>query len=404
MPKLICANNHSIECGQEYRVFNYGFYQKTKKQIKIGYLYPRGSKELMKSVVFAIYYFATEGKFLGEKDPYIISGLLDIQTAPMIQEEYDLGSRLDYKRAANTLAKIEDMDMVISIVPDGMDDDSPYNPFKTTWAKANIPSQMISMSTAKLFAKGKAGGNTSKYYLHNIVLGILGKTGGIPWIVNDMPGNVDLFIGLDVATIEAGIHYPACSVVFDKYGRLLGFYKPKSPQSGEKIGTQILEDIYTEVLLAYEEKYGEKPKNIVIHRDGFSNEDDEWYQNFFAAEGIEYSIVEIRKNINTKLIYSEDGNIMNPPIGYCLRNEKKAYLVTTDMKNRKGSPNPLLVEKKCGNAKMTDLLQQVLYLTQLQVGSIQKMRLPITTGYADKICKNREFVPEGKVDDKLFFL
>ena len=28
----------------------------------------------------------------------------------------------------------------------------------------------------------------------------------------------------------------------------------------------------------------------------------------------------------------------------------------------------------------------------------------ITTGYADKICKNREFVPEGKMDDRLFFL
>ena len=79
----------------------------------------------------------------------------------------------------------------------------------------------------------------SKYYLHNIVLGILGKTGGIPWIVKDMPGNVDCFVGLDVATVAKGIHYPACSVVFDKYGRLLGFYKPTTPQQGEKITTKI---------------------------------------------------------------------------------------------------------------------------------------------------------------------
>lgn len=56
------------------------------------------------------------------------------------------------------------------------------------------------------------------------------------------------------------------------------------------------------LLLAYEEKYGEKPRNIVIHRDG-----------------------------------------------------------------------------------------------QLYVGSTQKMRLPITAGYADKICKNLGYVPEGKV-------
>lgn len=31
------------------------------------------------------------------------------------------------------------------------------------------------------------------------------------------------------------------------------------------------------------------------------------------------------------------------------------------------------------------------------------MRLPVTTGYADKICKNRDFVPDGKMDDRLFF-
>lgn len=43
--------------------------------------------------------------------------------------------------------------------------------------------------------------NKSKYYLHNIILGILGKTGGIPWIVKDMPGNVDCFVGLDIATV-----------------------------------------------------------------------------------------------------------------------------------------------------------------------------------------------------------
>ena len=86
------------------------------------------------------------------------------------------------------------MNIVIGLVPDGMDDDGPYNPFKTIWAEANIPSQMISMKTANLFAKGKAAGNTSKYYLHNIVLGILGKTGGIPWIVKDMPGNAEMYL------------------------------------------------------------------------------------------------------------------------------------------------------------------------------------------------------------------
>lgn len=403
-PDFVCGKNRTIKCGEEYKVFNYGFYKKPEKEIKIGYIFPEGTYDLMKSVVNAIYSFAVKGEFHNEKNPYVLEGLLDIQGSPMIQEEYKLGDITDYKRAARLLQKIEGMNIVIGLVPDGMDDDGPYNPFKTIWAEANIPSQMISMKTANLFAKGKAAGNTSKYYLHNIVLGILGKTGGIPWIVKDMPGNVECFVGLDVATVEKGIHYPACSVVFDKSGCLLGYYKPKAAQRGEKIATRILQDIFDQVILSYENRFGRMPKNVMIHRDGFSNENDEWYKNYFGSKEIEYSIVEVRKNVSSKLILMEDGRIENPTMGYCVYNNSKGYLVTTNIKNKKGSPNPLLIEKKCGNVSMAHILKQILYLSQLHVGSTQKLRLPITTGYADKICKNKDYIPDGKMDDRLFFL
>ena len=403
-PKLICGKNRVLDVGNEFQVFNYGFYRKPEKEIKIGYIYPKDEEQLMAAVVNEIYSFAKLGIYQGEKDKYIMSRLIDIKKEAMIKEEYELGNITDYKRAANKLQKIEDIDIVIALVPDGIDEDGPYNPFKTIWAKANIPSQMISMKTAKLFARGKVEGNKSKYYLQNIVLGILGKTGGIPWIVKDMPGNVDCFVGLDVATVAKGIHYPACSVVFDKYGRLLGFYKPTTPQQGEKITTRILQDIFDQVILSYEDRFGESPKNVVIHRDGFSNENDEWYKNYFGDKGIEYSIIEVRKKVSSRLLLMQDGNIENPTMGYCVYNGSKGYLVTTDMKNKKGSPNPILVEKKCGNTSMADILTQILYLSQLHVGSTHKMRLPITTGYADKICKNRDYLPEGKMDDRLFFL
>lgn len=220
-PALTCGQGKRLRCGEEFKVFNYGFYQKPDEKIKIGYIYPKNTVDLMKAVVNGICEFAAYGKYQGEKDAYIIPGLLDIQMKPMIKEEYELGDITDYKRAAQRLRKVEGIDIVIGIVPDGMDEDGPYNPFKTIWAEANIPSQMISMKTAQLFYRGKKEGNKSKYYLHNIVLGIFGKTGGIPWVIKEMPGNVDCFVGLDVATLEKGIHYPACSVVFDKSGMII---------------------------------------------------------------------------------------------------------------------------------------------------------------------------------------
>lgn len=404
LPDLLCENQKVIKAGKDMSVFRYGFYKKPEKAIKIGYIYPEGKYEYVKAVANAIYLFAQKGIFQGEKDRYTKEKLLDIQVGAMIKEEYRLGDMTDYKRAAMKLKKIEGIDMVIAVVPDGKDSDNPYNPFKKVWAEANIPSQMIRMRTAELFFRGKAAGNATKFYLHNIVLGILGKTGGIPWILKEMPGDVDCFVGMDVGTTEKSIHYPACSVVFDKYGKLLGYYKPKQAQRGEKIKTEILQDIFDRVLLAYEEDHGEYPKHIVIHRDGFSNENDEWYEQYFKPKGIEYTIVEIRKNIGKKLLMLEDKTVKNPGKGYCIYNGRKAYLVTTEIDEKKGSPNPLLIEKKCGNISMAKILYQIFYLAQLHVGSTKKMRLPITTGYADKICKNKDFVPEGEMDHKLFFL
>ena len=49
-----------------------------------------------------------------------------------------------------------------------------------------------------------------------------------------------------------------------------------------------------------------------------------------------YNIIEVRKNISSKLIFWQNGQIENPPMGYCVYNADKGYLVTTNMKNKKG--------------------------------------------------------------------
>lgn len=403
-PQLVCSDGKTLSPGEEYQIFNHGFYQKPNKKIKIGYLYPRGEDNLLKLIANDIFLFAAKGIYHGENDRYTKAGLMDIQSKPLLVQEYDVGNITDYKRAALELRKATDIDIVIALIPDGLDEESPYNPFKKIWAEMNIPSQMITMKTARLFAQeAKTKGPKTRYYLHNIVLGILGKTGGIPWIVKDMPAGADCFVGLDVAMMDKGLHLPACSVVFDRFGRMIGFFKPKKPQNGEKIENAILQDIFDQVIISYEDIYGEKPKNIIIHRDGFNNENAEWYEHYFKAQGINYSIIEVRKNVGAKVI-EENGENMNPPMGACIFNDSKAFLVTTPMKNKKGSPNPLIIEKSCGDVSMKAAVAQVLYLSQLHVGSTNKMRLPITTGYADKICKNLDYVPTGQVENKLFFL
>ena len=261
---------------------------------------------------------------------------------------------------------------------------------------------MISLKTAELFKISKD--QTALYYLHNISLGILGKIGGIPWVVKDMQGDVDCFIGLDVGTREKGIHYPACSVVFDKFGKLINYYKPNVPQSGEIIQTNILQEIFDNILISYEEENGTYPKNIIIHRDGFSREDLSWYENYFNNKEIKFNIIEVRKNTPLKIAEIDNKKVSNPPIGSYIMKGNKSFIVTTDIKENLGSPKPLKIEKTYGDIDMLTVLNQIYALTQIHVGSPKSLRLPITTGYADKICKAIEFIPQGVLDNRLFFL
>lgn len=321
-----------------------------------------------------------------------------------IFEKYKSGDIREYKKVAEKVKEYNKVEFVIAIIPDLNDEseENPYNPFKKVWAEKNIPSQMISVKTAKILKDSKS--NTGLYYLHNIILGILGKIGGIPWAIDNMEGNIDCFIGLDVGTREKGIHHPACSVLFDKHGELINYYKPVIPQSGEIIENNILQEIFDNVLNSYEEKYKELPKNIVIHRDGFSRENLNWYENYFGKYNIKFNIIEVRKNTPIKLANIDNNTIKNPEKSIYVVNKNKAYVVTTDIKENLGSPRPLKIEKTYGNLDMLTILNQIYALSQIHVGSTKSMRLPITTGYADKICKAIEFIPQGVLDNKLYFL
>lgn len=387
-------------------IFNNGFYKNPSNNVKFGVMYPEGYEEASKKTMRAIYDFATNGKYNNEDNNYISNKLMNIhfESGNCIFESYKTGDITEYKKTALKLKKYSDIGLVIAIIPNINDneDENPYSPFKRVWAELNIPSQMISLKTAELFQNIK--GRTALYYLHNIALGILGKIGGIPWVIKDMQGDVDCFVGLDVGTREKGIHYPACSVIFDKYGKLINYYKPNIPQSGEIIQTSVLQEIFDNVLISYEEENGSYPKNIVIHRDGFSREDIVWYESYFNNKGIKFNIVEVRKNIPVKVARIENNIVSNPSVGSYLIKGNKAFIVTTDIKDSLGSPKPLKIEKTYGDIDIVTLINQIYALTQIHVGSTKSLRLPITTGYADKICKSIEFIPQGKLDNRLFFL
>lgn len=138
-----------------------------------------------KKTIRAIYDFNRDGKYNDEKSSYISDQLLNIYFKPSeyIFESYKFGDIKEYKKTAMKLKNYHNIEFVIAIVPNLNEEDieNPYNPFKKIWAELNLPYQMISLKTAEIFKNST--NQTALYYLHNISLGILGKIGGVPWVI-----------------------------------------------------------------------------------------------------------------------------------------------------------------------------------------------------------------------------
>lgn len=420
MPKLLVGNNKKISFNQKRNVFKewYGFYKLPEEPITAAFLSygnnvkDKESKEYKNAdkshkVVREILHFA-QGKIKSPNGDSLNPNMLNLNFYNKAFH-YELGEKLSYKEKAREIHNNPEINFVVSVLPLDTDEeyyidcvDSPYDAYKNVFADLKLPSQMVSIK-----ACNDLGSNAAYYRLENIILGILCKNGGIPWVLEAPMDNVDCFIGIDVGTQEKGIHYPACSVCFDGSGKLIGYNSPSKAQNGEKIDKDSLYDMLDSVLLSYKNNQGAYPNHIVVHRDGFSNEEDYWYEEYFNRKNIEFDLVEIRKNLPARLIERKrayDKIEMNPKSGTAIINDNEAYLISTEVSSWLGAPRPLKLVHKHGNLKMEQIVRQVYVLSELHVGSMRTSRLPITTLYADKICKHLNHVVHDTFSNKLYFL
>lgn len=297
-----------------------------------------------------------------------------------------------------------------------------HDRIKKDLASTAMPSQMVHDSTIqellqdysrqkknKLSSEHGLLNGSLRYTSYNLIMQMMAKLGCIPAIFNEpLPGNIDMILGLDVGMAAKGIHYPGCSVILDGHGNYLGSYAPERAQAGEKIPTAMLEEIFDRSLLCYEEILEHLPKRILIMRDGFSNEDDDFYRQYFNEHKIRYDIVEVRKQAGTRLAkgqyQKQQLQFSNPDIGTALTRENEGYIITTKSSSKFGAPRPLKIVHSAGSLPM-DIIMQVCYnLTKNYPGCMQNIRLPLPTFIADKICKAYDRIPHGAITDRNFFM
>jgi hypothetical protein len=324
-----------------------------------------------------------------EARPYVLSVLgkladYDGKPSKFEQETYELGSEFHYSQYAQ---KASDYDAALIVVPDkdeasAADYDDPYPEFKRRLGQLGVPSQMITIDSL-----GKES------YLGNISSSLIGKVGGVPWRIDDVPGDVDAFVGLDVTYDHATKqHLGAAANVIMADGTILAS-EAVTKQAGETFDEDDVANVIKHVLEIFTEEEGRPPRHVVIHRDGkFYLDIENLIKRLDKARDLiqRFDLVEIRKSGNPRIAKYDESksrfDIADKGVAFHVHNGDHSYLTTTGGKEGSpGTPRPLQIVKRHGSTDLDTLAEQTYWLSEAHVGSLSRStRLPITTYYADK--------------------
>lgn len=288
-------------------------------------------------------------------------------------------SRIEFQKAIDSL-QLRNPDILIALLPgsprvaDEQDeqDEPVYRMFKSLTIGQDIQSQVIFESTL-----------TNSYAVENIVLGILGKTGNIPFVLANPLPYADLVVGIDVARkkkekLPGSINSTAIARIYFNNGDFLRYKIHDSPIEGETIPDSVLKSLFPA------RDFGEK--KVVIHRDGFFRGNERNSLKKWAKEiGAEFYLVEILKSGAPRIYLETDGKIGQPPTGSIFKiSDKEGLLVSSLPPFRNATPQPLRI--RCDDSISIECaLHSVLSLTLLHYGSVRRPRLPVTVHYSDKI-------------------
>ena len=268
-------------------------------------------------------------------------------------------------------------DIILGIIPSpdfDTDEWTPYDDFKHLALKKDLQSQVIQPHNVN-----------NRYIIGNVVLGILAKTGNIPYVLAEPITYTDLVVGLDVArqkkrNLPGTINSAGVARIYFSNGQLMRYNIREAMLEGEIIPPHILRDIFPQTEFA--------GKKILIHRDGkLPVSEKKILMEWGDQIGTTFYFVEIIKSGAPRLYARQDKKTVKAPKGSILkRSETEAFLVSSEFPTGfKATPQPIQVRTH-PPFPLEYALHSVLSLTSLHYGSIRHPRLPVTIHYADKIC------------------
>ena len=281
--------------------------------------------------------------------------------------------RLHIEEQVKTINK-EGIDIIVGILAEGQNRDTIYEIFKSVLFNQGIlESQFVFEHTIQNF----------RYALANVTLGILAKTGNIPYILAEPLEFADFFVGIDISRekksgLKGSQNYLAMARFYGKDGTFKNYEIHEDKIEGETVPKIIFEKIFA--------KSQFQNKRIMIHRDGlFRGSEISDLEQIGKKYNIKFQFVEVIKTNAPRLYGSENGKYGNPKRNQIFYlGEQEAILINSKITGNK-TANPLRVRFLGGNCTLNEAIRSVMALRLMHFGTTKTPKLPVTISFSDRI-------------------
>jgi argonaute-like protein implicated in RNA metabolism and viral defense len=302
-------------------------------------------------------------------------GLLGFSFHVVEDKKLVVVSRAELERAVESLTS-HNPDLVLAFFPDEHSEDDEewggYHHFKSLTVGRGVPSQVVHESTID-----------NRYAMGNIVLGILGKTGNIPFAFADPLEYADLVVGIDIARrrkarLPGSINATAIARIYFGNGEFVRYVIHDAPLEGETVPENVLQGLFP--IRDFE------GKRVVVHRDGYFRGGERQALLAWARRiGATFHLVEVIKTGTPRLYGLEHDRTIQAAKGSTfLLSNNEGFLVSSLPPFWDATAQPLRIRSQ-PPFPIERAIDSVLSLTLLHYGSLRPPKLPVTIHYSDKM-------------------
>ena len=283
-------------------------------------------------------------------------------------------SRIEIERKVKAITS-EQCDIIIAILPETSNQDRIYELFKSTLFNFNlVKSQFIFENTIR---------KKLQWALANVILGILSKTGNIPYILASPLDFADYFVGIDISrerkkSLKGSQNYAATARFYGKDGTFKHYEIHEDKIEGETLPKVILERIFAKSMF--------QSKTLMIHRDGYFRGGELSYLKELGNKyNIKFQFVEVIKRNVPRLFKVSNYKHFNPDKNQIFYiSQKEAIVINNEVKGNK-TANPLRIRICDDDTKLNDAIISVMALRMMHFGTTKTPKLPVTISFSDRI-------------------